>query len=245
MSQLLTNCGSKRCSMEELQQIPEPEATKTYTPLSHFDFAYNVKQVASDLLKDHVFDEEQYALGANGKRLFGVLTFTPKWEEIHELNVAIGLRNSYDRSMSAGVAVGNSVLVCDNLMFSSNIVVMRKHQGKNMHEDLHSQIIAAIYKMQHQFTRLSEDVQRMKQIPLNRRQKFEYLGLLTGEGILSPTQSSKAYREVWEPSHEEFKEDRLWSAYNAATEALKSSSPQDIVKKHSQLHQLTEQLYLN
>lgn len=161
----------------------------------------------------------------------------------HQL--AIGIRNSFDRSMSAGLVLGCSVLVCQNLVFEGDIKVMRKHTGENMHEDLHDQIVTAIYKSQHQFTELSDDVKRMKQVPMIKRQKQQYLGVLTGEKVLSPTQSSKAFREIADPSHEEFRSDSLWAAYNCATEALKSSAPQDVIKKHGRLHSLTKKLYLN
>lgn len=245
MSKLLTQCGSNRVSLEQLLTVPEPQKTNTYQPLNHYDFAINIQQVASDLLSGYRFDSQQYALSSGGQKMFGVITYRKTSSEGQDVKLAIGLRNSYDKSMSAGLVIGASVLVCDNLMLQGDIVVMRKHTGTDMHEDLHDQIVMAIYKSQHQFTRLSEDVAQMKQVPMIKRQKFEFLGILTGEGILSPTQSSKAYREVWEPSHQEFRADSLWSGYNAATEALKSSAPQDIVKRHTQLHDLTKQLYLN
>lgn len=245
MSQLLTQCGSQRCSLEQLLTVPEPQQTATYQPLNHYDFAHNILTIASDLLNGYQFDSDQYAMSNDGQKLFGVITYRKQSSEREGVKLAIGIRNSYDKSMSAGLTIGASVIVCDNLMFAGDITILRKHTGENMHQELLDAIVSAIYKSQHQFTRLSEDVAHMKQVPMIRREKFEYLGLLTGEGILSPTQSSKAYREVWEPSHEEFKSDSLWSGYNAATEALKSSAPQDIVKRHTQLHELTKQLYLN
>ena len=244
MSQLLTHCGSQRCSLEQLLTIPEPQQTNTYQPLNHYDFACNVQQVASDLLSGYHFDGQQYALSSDGQKMFGVITYLKQGEQDQEVKLAIGLRNSYDKSMSAGLAVGASVLVCDNLMFAGDIVVMRKHTS-NLQNDLYDQIVTAIYKSQHQFPRLSEDIAQMRQVPMATQDKFKYLGLLTGEGILSPTQSSKAYREIWEPTHEEFAADNLWSGYNAATEALKSSAPQDMVKRHTQLHSITKELYLN
>lgn len=245
-TQLLTQCGSKRSSIEQLLTIPEPEKTSSYTPLNHYDFAINTRNIASNLLQGFQFDGDSYALSSDGNKMFGVLTFRKKTtQQPEELKVAIGIRNSYDKSMSAGLVVGSTVLVCDNLMFAGDIKVMRKHSGSDMHQDLHDQIVTAIYKSQHQFTQLGEDMQRMQQIPMPRKQKFEFLGILTGEGILSPSQSSAAYREVWEPAHEEFEADSLWAGYNCATEALKSSPVHQIIQRHSKLHELTRNLYLN
>jgi hypothetical protein len=245
-NQLLTQCGSKRCSLEQLLTIPEPEKTNTYTPLNHYDFSVNVLTIASDLLKGYRFDGDSYAISSDGQKMFGVITFrriNPRSDE--ELKLAIGLRNSYNKSMAAGLVIGSTVLVCDNLVFSGDIKIMRKHQGKDMHSELHDQIVTAIYKSQHNFHQISQDVQAMKDRPLNQQKKYEYIGLLTGEGILSPTQSTAAFKELWKPSHPEFEMDTLWAGYNCATEALKSSPVDKIIQRHSDLHSLTKGLYLN
>ena len=245
-TQLLTQCGSRRCTLEQLLTIPEPEKTKSYTPLNHYDFAVNILTIASDLLKGYRFDGDSYALSSDGQKMFGVITYrkiNPGPKE--ELKVAIGIRNSYDRSMAAGLVLGSTVIVCDNLVFSGDIKVMRKHQGEDMHEDLHDQIVTAIYKSQHNFHQISEDVEAMKNRTMNQKEKYEFIGLLTGEGILSATQSSAAYKELWKPSHEEFKVDTLWAGYNCATEALKSSPVHQIIQRHSALHKITKGLYLN
>ncbi|MDZ7757221.1 DUF932 domain-containing protein [Rhodohalobacter sp.] len=246
MSELLTQCGSERCSLEQLLVVPEPEKTATYTPLNHYDFAVNVKTVASNLLRDFTFAKQAYAISSKGNRMFGVLSYSSKsTSDDDPLRLSIGIRNSHDTSMSCGVAVGSSIVVCDNLMFRGDITVMRKHTGKNMHEDLMDQVVTAIYKSQHQYSQLCFDAARMMEIALDKRASYEYLGILTGEGILSPTQSTKAFKELETPSHPEFEKMNLWSAYNHATEALKSSPPQSMVRNHSRLHALTEDLYLN
>jgi hypothetical protein len=106
-------------------------------------------------------------------------------------------------------------------------------------------VVTAIYKSQHQCTQLRFNAARMMEIALDKRACYEYLGILTGEGLLSPTQSTKAFKEHDKPSHPEFEKMNLCSLYNAATESLKSSPPQSMVSNHSKLHTLTEELYLN
>ncbi|REL37877.1 DUF932 domain-containing protein [Rhodohalobacter sp. SW132] len=245
MPELLTQCGSERCNLEQLLAIPEPEQTETYTPLNHYDFAVNVKTLASNMLRDFTFAKEAYALSASGNKMFGVLSYASKsTSDDDPLRLSIGIRNSLDKSLAAGVAVGTSVIVCDNLMFKGDVTVLRKHSG-NMHEELMDQVVTAIYKSQHQYSQLCFDAARMMEITLDKRSSYEYLGILTGEGILSPTQSTKAFKELDNPSHPEFEKSSLWSTYNACTEALKSTPPQSMVRNHSRLHALTEDLYLN
>ncbi len=245
MSTLLTHCGSRRCSLEELLEIPEPQKTDTYTPLNHYDFASNVLSVASDLLSGFQLDSDQYALSSGGQKMFGVITYKKAHQpDDQPINLSVGIRNSYDRSMSAGLTIGGSVIVCDNLIFSGDIVIMRKHTG-DIKGDLHDQIVTNIYRCQHRYSEITKDMEAMQHYPMDRRAGHQYLGILTGELVLSPTQSTKAFRELADPSHEAFTTPTLWSAYNAATEALKSSPPQDIISRHSRLHGLTRQLYLN
>jgi hypothetical protein len=202
-----------------------------------------VLTVASDLLDGYEFAGDQYALASGGKQMFGVISYRDPAGE--DLQLALGIRNSYDRSMSAGLVLGCSVFVCDNLMFHGDVKVMRKHTGDNMHQELNDQIVAAIYKSQHQFTELGADAEAMKATSMEPRAGYRYLGILTGEDVLRPTQSTAAYREAKDPSHEEFEEPTLWRYYNAATEALKSSAPQEMVQRHNRLHELTRNLYLN
>ena len=44
-----------------------------------------------------------------------------------DYNTVIGLRNSHDKVISAGVACGSGVFVCDNLCFSGEVKLARKH----------------------------------------------------------------------------------------------------------------------
>ena len=246
MSELLTQCGSKRVSLEQLLMVPDPEKTATYTPLNHYDFALNVKTVASNMLRNFTFTKDAYALSSDGNKMFGVLTYSSRSESDNEqLRLSIGIRNSHCKSFSCGVVLGASVIVCDNLMLKGDVTVLRRHTGKKMHEDLMDQVVTAIYKSQHQYTQLCFDAARMMEIALDQRACYEYLGILTGEGVLSPTQSTKAFKELENPSHSEFEKKNLWSSYNAVSEALKSSPPQSMVRNHSKLHSLTEELYLN
>src|SRR5207248_652293 len=43
------------------------------------------------------------------------------------VSLAVGVRNSCDRSLPIGFAAGARVMTCDNLSFNGEIVVARKH----------------------------------------------------------------------------------------------------------------------
>jgi hypothetical protein len=120
---LLLHCGAEHVSEEELRQIPVPPATKTWYPLGHA----HVLDAVRDTLTDAGYEIRQQALSVTreGQRFFGTLDLTTPILE--GVTLAVGIRNSVDKSFPIGFAVGSRVFVCDNLSFESEIVVNRKH----------------------------------------------------------------------------------------------------------------------
>ena len=75
-SQLLMHTASgEYCTLDELRNIPLPEETPTYKPVSHFDLATNLAEVSGTLLRDYVLDRSQYGLARDGAQLFGIHTY--------------------------------------------------------------------------------------------------------------------------------------------------------------------------
>ena len=57
---------------------------------------------------------------------FGLLEVA-NCQQTEDYAYVLGLRNSHDKRFPAGLAVGASVFVCDNLSFSGEIKIGRKH----------------------------------------------------------------------------------------------------------------------
>jgi len=167
-----------------------------------------------------------------GAQLFGVLTF----KNVNtELGLSIALRNSYDKSLSVGMAFGASVFCCSNLALQGEVLKIRKHTT-NVMADLEMMIITGVLRARTNFSSVVEDAERMKGIDLVDDGAYRALGHLFGHRVLSPRQMPVALKEWHNPSQEEFEPRNLWSFYNAVTEALKSSPPQSILERHIQLH---------
>jgi hypothetical protein len=226
--------GKDQVSLESLRDIPMPSQTDSYVPVGHFDMAVNLQRVAGDLLapKGFSFRESQYAIARDGQRMFGILKYK---NGNMEMGMAIGFRNSYDRSMAAGIACGANVFVCDNMCFAGDIVIMRKHT-KNVIEDLHIEMVQAIYRTSNDYLKLQEHAERMKTIDISTENGYKILGTMTGEEILTPTMTSVAFGEWREPSHEAFKPRTGWSLYNSITESLKLAPPDQALKKYTDMH---------
>ena len=77
--------------------------------------AYRQLEVVSD----------QYAVTADGMRMFGVLVVNV---ETSSVRLALGVRNSHYKSFSLALTVGYKVFVCDNLAFHGDFTpVVRRH----------------------------------------------------------------------------------------------------------------------
>ena len=235
MTQLLMHtAGGDYCSLDDLREIPMPEETRSYKPVSHYDLAKNLAEVSGTLLRDYELERSQYGLARDGAQLFGVHTYRNGSDS---MGLSIGFRNSYDKSMSVGIAIGASVFVCDNLALTGEIAIARKHTS-NVWNDLEELTITTIYRSQHNFTRIVEDAQVMQGQHLTDNDAYRLLGLLYGQGVITPRQIPVVKKEWLTPSHDEFEDRSVWSMYNAVTEALKTAPPTKIMEKHIALHQL-------
>lgn len=234
MNGMVLHSGGVQVSLDDLKNIPMPEETETYIPVGHYDLAMNINKVADDLLvpKGYAFIDAKYATAREGQRVFGMFRYKNGCEDI---GFAIGWRNSYDKSMSAALAIGANVFVCDNLAINGDITIMRRHT-KNVQADLISSIVNALYNCTNQYEQFQALVERMKTIELPERRGHELLGRLIGERMLTPDLFNVAMREWRNPSHEAFEPRNVWSFYNAITESLKAAPPHRIFEMHREVH---------
>jgi hypothetical protein len=232
MEGMMMHKDGKEVRREELDLIPLPPESDTYKPVSHFDLANKLLTVSQVILKDYLIVGEHYGLARNGNQMFAYFKFQ---KEEGDMALSLAFRNSYDRSMSIGLAAGASVFVCDNLALQGEIVVMKKHT-KNVWQALESTCIQALYKSQECFQKIVADSVAMKGRGLEDTEAFRIMGLLYGRDVLSPRQLT-AVKEQWlRPAHKDFEPRNMWSFYNACTEALKTAPPNVVMEKHVQLH---------
>ena len=225
--------GSRVITRDELDLIAVPEPTESYVPVSHRQLADTMLTVSQDILRDYALVGENYGIARKGNQLFAVLKFQ---NEKSEMGLSLAFRNSYDRSMAIGLAMGASVFCCDNLSLTGEIVVMKKHT-KNVWAELEETAITTIYKSQKNYEQIVADSQGMRALPMPDIEAFKMMGLLFGRDIIGPRQLTVLKDEWLHPSHNEFQPRNLWSFYNAGTESLKSSPPLAIMEKHIRFHE--------
>lgn len=231
-SEMLLHCGGKPADLQDLRTVPMSTETKSYKPVGHYQLVLSISEIAGKFLRDYEFDKGLYALSVDGQRMFGLHTYG---SDTSNLSLAIGFRNSYNKSLSVGVAIGACVLVCDNLAFRGDITVLRKHTS-NIFQDLELMILRVMYHADDNFDKLHASVQTMQSVEFDDDKAYQMLGLLFGRGVLSSRQLSVAKREWLVPRFEEFMPRNAWTLHNAATAALKSTPPNKILERHIQLH---------
>lgn len=253
---LLLHCGSNQATVSDLNAVPLPAETDTYMPLPHVKLVEMVETIFGDSLKAKMV-KLQLGLNRNGGQLFGVASFDvdlpiktdtevlverygserlQRMRQVAKHGIAVGFRNSYDKSMSAGVAVGARVFVCDNLCFSGEAVtILRKHTSLIV-PSLTRMLGEAASKARVQYGDVDTDFRLMAATQCDDTRAFSFFGRAYGQGLIRSQQFTRAI-EAWKnPTHEEFAEPTLWRLYNAGTEGLKIANPQEAFMRYTGFH---------
>src|SRR5690349_1462002 len=115
MPGLMLHAGAHVATLDEIDAVVTPAPTESHHPIPHGEFIRLVKDRVDGLgLSIH---KEEFGLWRDGQRLFGVLDLRAD-DPSRGYSMAIGLRNSHDKSVSAILGLGSHVFVCDNLAFS-------------------------------------------------------------------------------------------------------------------------------
>lgn len=232
MKGMTLHCGGRSVGLEELKGFGIPEKTATYTPIGHYDLCMDMAHVGKELLtpKGWGLVKEQYAVVRNGERFFGYHGYLRENGET-EMGLAVAFRNSYDKSMSVGIAFGSRVFICDNLALTGEMVTMRKHTV-NLLEDLKMAMLKKFFEISGGFEYLQKFRDTMKTVEISEVEGYRMLGELMGKEVLGVQMGNTAMREWKKPSFEQFTGRNAWSLYNTCTYALKAASPDTIIERH-------------
>jgi Domain of unknown function (DUF932) len=213
--------GAELIGRQELRSLTTPEPTATHVPISH---SRVVEVLAKGLANRHLnIVKDEYAVTADGMRMFGALTLDV---EKSGVRVALGLRNSHDKSFSLALTVGFRVFVCDNLAFMGDFqAVIRKKHTKNF--DIEETVAVALERMQNGFEPIGNRIDVWKGFELSDGDaKGIIYDAFIGDQLEAPKHLAKeVHRFYFDPQYEEFKPRTLWSIQNAFTSSFKELDP--------------------
>ena len=203
---------------EALRGVETPAPTETHTPIPHHQLV-KLSREALDRSGLEIVEEE-HALARGGVRYFG--GFALKGEDVSgsDRNVVFGLRNAHDKSFAASVAIGNQMMVCENLCFSSDVKLARRHTV-NILRDLNTVLSSAVSRVVSHWHDMGKRIASYKETELSKERASDLVVDLAEMGAFPARSVYKAVQEFRNPRHEEFKGGSLWTLYNGVTEHLK------------------------
>jgi hypothetical protein len=226
MPLLMHASGSNRAfnvEIETLDQFEKPEQTRTYQPLSHSDmiqwtiesakkvglkpkpFTFQKVEgydVANNPIIKTVTQEAQVGVTSSGHRMFFLIDFE---DEYLSHSFQVGGRNSYDKSLAAGVVAGARNIVCDNTCLSGSFQVLQKHMNSVNYFQIISDAVSTAPRNTENLIHQIEQLKDVKFTDLDEVKTFIFDSTRVHQAI-SATDMIPVWNEFVEPSHEEFTE---------------------------------------
>lgn len=234
MNGLVLHCGAHAVSREQVIEVKTPEATESWFPIAHETLINRVETALTSLNMRVV--EAAHALTKEGNRYFGLLRVANCQKTADDYAYVLGLRNSHDKAFTASLAVGSQVFVCDNLAFSGEITIARKHT-RFIEQDLPKLTGNAVGMLAERWTVMNERIARYKEVMLTDSTAHDFIIRAIDINACTLQQVPNILKQWREPNHPEFAQSKsAWRLFNAFTEVAKDTSlallPQRTIRLH-------------
>jgi hypothetical protein len=219
-SNLILHCGARTVTRDQVAGVATPARTATWVPVPHGRLLDGV-QGCLERAGLHVVTEA-HGLTREGNRYFGLLQVA-NGDNPDDFGLVVGLRNSHDQSFPACLAVGASVFVCDNLSFSGEVKLARKHTA-HVERDLPALIERAVGPLGDLRRTQEARFTAYKGLELTDGAAHDLVVRALDARVVPVTRIPAVLAEWRQPRHPEFREGRTaWRLFNAFTESLKGN----------------------
>jgi hypothetical protein len=237
MHGLTLHCGANAATLEQVNDVPLPEATDSFQPIRHIELYQTVKREFEGV--GLTVAEEAHALYRDGSRYFSVLKLTNGAHA--DFSLAAGIRNTHDMSFAAALTFGTYVFVCDNLAFSGEILIARKHT-RFIERDLPGLVNRAVGLFAEKRGQVTKRIEIYQETELTDLVMHD-LAIRALDSRVVPVTKLPAVIAAWrKPPHEEFAPRTLWSGFNAFTEVLKGGNAFELGRRTIKLHGLCDRV---
>lgn len=267
MKNLYLHAGANAATLDEVRAAPTPAPEGSHYPIPHsalIDATLRYLELAG-------WEQASSEWGLFGSpampqaRLFGVMKVRPRPEAVgtelmpvpvqdlapatqagHGLvnstyQLAIGLRNSHDKTFAASLAIGSSVFVCDNLAFSGELVVARKHT-RFIADDLDRLVGKTVERIPAQAKWMQTRLDSYMKTPLDARAAHDAVIQALDLDIIGAQRVPRVLAAWRDPEHEAFRPRNVWSLFNAFTHVLKEVNPEGLTGRTIRLHSLMDRI---
>lgn len=233
---LFLHCGANKIEREQLATVATPQRTATWVPIPHEQLLFTVRGTLERNGLNVV--SEAHGLTRDGARYFGLLQVA-NGHNPTDFGLVVGLRNSHDKTFPAGLVVGASVFVCDNLSFSGEVKLARKHTV-HVERDLPQLVDRAVGRLSELRCTQERRFLTYRQHEFTDPAAHDLIIRAMDARVVPVTKLPDVLQEWREPRHVEFRTGwTAWRLFNAFTEALKGNL--DLLPRRTQaLHGLMD-----
>jgi hypothetical protein len=238
MVNLVLHCGARHVERTAIATVSTPAASKTWVPVPHHHL---LEQVESTIVaRGMTVVNQAHALWNDGSRYFGLLEVTNA-ESHSDYGLLVGLRNSHDRAFPAAIALGSAVFICDNLAFSGEVTIARRHT-RFIELDLPRIVNTAMGRLADMRGQQDERISRYKESKVTDVLAHDLVIRAVDASVLPVTQVPAVLEEWRTPSHEEFAADgkTAWRFHNAVTHVWKGRNLAALPRRSAALHGLLD-----
>lgn len=210
---LMLHAGAVPVDYAGLREFATPAPTATHFPIAHHSVVDYIKH--SLTFFGHEVVQEDYGVMPDGSKFFGVISLKSPYGDYTDM---VGLRNSHDKSFPVGVSFGTRVFTCDNLAFTGEHVIKRRHTPnlKRMLPGLIAEIIEPLDMARHA---IAQAFDRFKGTALDQRTADHLVMDMYRKDVINLTRIADVVRAYEEPPHD-WGGKTCWRMFNAATYAL-------------------------
>lgn len=233
---LMLHCGADHVERAEVEDVPTPTATRTWFPVPH---ARILESVETALGRDGLrIVHEAHGMTHGGLRYFGLLQVANGHRE-DDYGLVVGVRNSHDQSFPAALCLGSGVFVCDNLAFSGEVKLARKHT-RYIFRDLPGLVARGVGLLHDKRHKQEERIAAYKGHQIDDLHAHDLLVRAIETRACSAQQVPKVLDQWRNPQHPDFEPRNVWSLFNAFTEVYKGGSLATTTTKSNALHGLMD-----
>ena len=219
-------------SFKELTDVKTPAPTNTWQPIPHDWLVRGVREaLTTGGLK---VTKEEFGLNSGGNHFFGLLYLGREKSSEGDYELVAGVRNSHDQRFPAGLAVGDHVFACDNLSFSGEVTLARKHT-KFIFQDLPRIIADAVGRLGDLRIQSDKRIATYKAHDLQDNVVNNIIINALDAKVIPSSHIEKVLNEYRTPSIEEFKTlpNNAWRLHNAFTTTMRDRVATDILSQRT------------
>lgn len=192
--------GSNHVTREQVALCGTPAGEGRHVPIPHIMLVEETQKalVAAGFTiedEDHVLARQCKENPAIWLRYFGGFAITRTDLAGEERRIVVGLRNANDKGFAAAICIGNQMMVCENLCFSSEEKLARRHTT-NIKRDLPNTIASAIARIVTRWSEMSTRIGLYKDHELSEAEASELAVHLVDNASL-PKQKLYDVIDLW------------------------------------------------